>query len=728
MNPHLPGGLVPMMMPQQYMMAVRLPAGMPPPSHGQPIVAGAGVQAVQGIQGLAQSPVLPAHLSASPSPQAAGLAVSVPSTTSASASGAASQAALMSMTTSPIPGAQVHVGASSLSGSLLSSPYGIPLTGVTQASMSVAGLTGSPMGSHIAVAGAQIPGLTGAQMATLPGAGQVAGVAAGGYAQQGLAGLTSAQLAGLSAQHVAAGFPGAAQFPGAQLPPGYGNHIAGAGGLAGLQMAMPQAIPVPSASPPAIGAQGDSKKRVVQELAGLQMASAGAEYQIQQPQSHTPSQPSEQDSMDDSIVVLDDYNSDLHLVIDPDGYGAQPLVEPPGFCFCWAGARCTHGICRGKAYYEVKLVEELPVDFGEDHQETDPHILRVGWSMDSTSFQLGEEDHSFGFGGTGKFSDNNKFRNYGERFGVGDVIGALLDLDSRAPNISYAKNGRWLGVAKPLTGFQIGNRDKALFPHILSKNVRFEVNFGQQAPWFPPAPGFMYIMQYPVTDRIRGLKPPTSKSSCEMIMIIGLPGAGKTTWGINKARDNPEMRYNIIGTDTLIDKMRVMGLPRKKNYHGRWDVLIDKASKCLNKLFEIASKKKRNLILDQTNVYPSARRRKMKNFRGFIRRAAVMVPDDPELIRRSEKRTYEDGKYVPEEAVLDMKANFKLPLENDDNFDYIEYTDLPREKALPLVEAYNREGQLKRPQAVRGGGGHGGQGFKPPSDMKQVRTRVRVLL
>ena len=45
------------------------------------------------------------------------------------------------------------------------------------------------------------------------------------------------------------------------------------------------------------------------------------------------------------------------------------------------------------------------------------------------------------------------------------------------------------------------------------------------------------------------------------------------------------------------------------------------------------------------------------------------------------------GKYVPEEAVLDMKANFKLPLENDDNFDYIEYTDLPREKAVPLVEA-----------------------------------------
>ena len=64
-----------------------------------------------------------------------------------------------------------------------------------------------------------------------------------------------------------AGFPGAAQYQA-----GYGNHIPGAGGLAGLQMAMPQAIPVPSASPPAAAAQIDSKKRVIQEIAGLQMA------------------------------------------------------------------------------------------------------------------------------------------------------------------------------------------------------------------------------------------------------------------------------------------------------------------------------------------------------------------------------------------------------------------------------------------------------------------------
>lgn len=85
---------------------------------------------------------------------------------------------------------------------------------------------------------------------------------------------------------------------------------------------------------------------------------------------------------------------------------------------------------------------------------------------------IGEESNSYGYGGTGKFSTNNKFVNYGEKFGVGDVIGCLLDLDSRPPNMSYAKNGRWLGVAQPLPGFQVGKKETALFPHILTKNTR----------------------------------------------------------------------------------------------------------------------------------------------------------------------------------------------------------------------------------------------------------------
>ena len=38
----------------------------------------------------------------------------------------------------------------------------------------------------------------------------------------------------------------------------------------------------------------------------------------------------------------------------------------------------------------------------------------------------GEEPFSYGYGGTAKISDKCKFRNYGEKFGEGDVIGAYI--------------------------------------------------------------------------------------------------------------------------------------------------------------------------------------------------------------------------------------------------------------------------------------------------------------
>jgi len=85
---------------------------------------------------------------------------------------------------------------------------------------------------------------------------------------------------------------------------------------------------------------------------------------------------------------------------------------------------------------------------------------------------LGEEENSWGYGGTAKFSTNNKFSNFGRRFTKGDVIMAMVDFESRPCKISFAVNGDWLGVALPLHGYKVGNVEQALFPHILSKNCR----------------------------------------------------------------------------------------------------------------------------------------------------------------------------------------------------------------------------------------------------------------
>lgn len=61
------------------------------------------------------------------------------------------------------------------------------------------------------------------------------------------------------------------------------------------------------------------------------------------------------------------------------------------------------------------------------------------------SLDLGTDKHGFGFGGTGKKSNDRQFISYGEAFGMKDVIGCMLDLDSC--KMSFSKNGKDLGVA-----------------------------------------------------------------------------------------------------------------------------------------------------------------------------------------------------------------------------------------------------------------------------------------
>lgn len=63
----------------------------------------------------------------------------------------------------------------------------------------------------------------------------------------------------------------------------------------------------------------------------------------------------------------------------------------------------------------------------------------------------------------------------------------------------------------------------------------------------------------------------------------------------------------------------------------------------------------------QTNVYDTAQRRKMRPFTGFKRRAVVVLPTDKVFRERIDKRTKEEGKEVPETAILEMKGSHMIP-------------------------------------------------------------------
>jgi len=136
--------------------------------------------------------------------------------------------------------------------------------------------------------------------------------------------------------------------------------------------------------------------------------------------------------------------------------------------------------------------------------------------------------------------------------------------------------------------------------------------------------------------------------------------------------------------------MKVMGLTRNRNYAGRWDALITKCTECFNVLLRRALQRKRNYILDQTNVYPTARMRKMRDFLGYTIKTVIVVPDQETYLRRCKMRAEEEGKEVPADALLIMKANFVLP-ELSENYGEVFYVALGPEAAAEQINAYNQE-------------------------------------
>ena len=155
------------------------------------------------------------------------------------------------------------------------------------------------------------------------------------------------------------------------------------------------------------------------------------------------------------------------LAVAPDGLRCQSRHQKE-----WHGCRATKGAAgRGKWYYEAMVEDE--------------GLCRVGFSTTEANLDLGTCKHGYGFGGTGKKSNDRQFDDYGEAFGKADVMGCYLDLDNE--EIAYTKNGKDLGLA-----FQIRreHKGKPIFPAVVLKNAEMSFNFGDKPFKHDPVEGF----------------------------------------------------------------------------------------------------------------------------------------------------------------------------------------------------------------------------------------------
>ncbi|XP_013401969.1 ATP-dependent RNA helicase DDX1-like, partial [Lingula anatina] len=84
------------------------------------------------------------------------------------------------------------------------------------------------------------------------------------------------------------------------------------------------------------------------------------------------------------------------MAINPEGLLCQSRDQRG-----WHGCRSNKGLHgKGKYYYEMKV--------------TDEGLCRIGWATEKATLDLGTDNQSFGFGGTGKKSHGRQFDNYGE--------------------------------------------------------------------------------------------------------------------------------------------------------------------------------------------------------------------------------------------------------------------------------------------------------------------------
>ncbi|XP_019864815.1 heterogeneous nuclear ribonucleoprotein U-like protein 2 isoform X2 [Aethina tumida] len=320
------------------------------------------------------------------------------------------------------------------------------------------------------------------------------------------------------------------------------------------------------------------------------------------------------------------------------------------------------------------------------------HVIRIGWSVIDADLMLGESKHSYGYESSGQFVTEKQFQDYAVKYAVGDVVGAYVNIGENI-EITYTVNG----VAQP-TAVTVPKSDLpenfALFPHILSRNVAFEINVGQkEEPWFAsPAELEDYVFLDRIENKVAGPQRPTDRSECEVILMCGLPACGKTHWVREHVKNNKEKRYHVIGNTQLLEKMTVCGAPLKSTFKGRWSLLMDRLQRGINHLLEVAPLRRRNYIIDQTNVFPSAQRRKLRPFEGFKRKAVVLVVTDEEQAKRQTLQEAQDGKEVPDNTILEMKAAMTLP-EKGEWLDEVIFADIEEEKAKEMVAKYNKDGK-----------------------------------
>jgi tRNA uridine 5-carbamoylmethylation protein Kti12 len=147
----------------------------------------------------------------------------------------------------------------------------------------------------------------------------------------------------------------------------------------------------------------------------------------------------------------------------------------------------------------------------------------------------------------------------------------------------------------------------------------------------------------------------------ELIMLVGIPGCGKSTWVQNFFDTEATRQYSIISSDYLIEKAAL-----------ECGITYDEAHKLISQEEVMARvygkvafcvKNEFSMIWDQTNLTADLRRQKLSNIPLHWHRKCVSFEISIEEVkrRRDAREAANPGKNVPSDVIENMISSYERP-------------------------------------------------------------------
>lgn len=150
-----------------------------------------------------------------------------------------------------------------------------------------------------------------------------------------------------------------------------------------------------------------------------------------------------------------------------------------------------------------------------------------------------------------------------------------------------------------------------------------------------------------------------------VILLVGPPLVGKTTWFKKNFKDNPVI---LISRDQI-----VMEIAGTDDYNYAFNTVDQKqVDRQLEYKIKQAVKNKQNVVIDMTNLTSKRRKSTLSYFTDDYNKIAVIFPmlSEQEFRERNKKRELEENKTIPEGVIRNMIASYQ-PISKDEGFDRV---------------------------------------------------------